>query len=76
VAWLDNREGNDEIYFTRISSSGVKQGSDVRIATSAADSWEPVLVWTGSEYGVAWYDNRDGNDEIYFAVWDGAGNKR
>ena len=25
------------------------------------------MVWTGSEFGVSWYDNRDGNYMIYFA---------
>jgi hypothetical protein len=33
------------------------------------------LVWTGSEYGVSWFDERDGNYEIYFARLDALGNK-
>ena len=27
----------------------------------------PSTAWTGSEYGIAWQDNRDGMREIYFA---------
>jgi len=26
----------------------------------------PILAWSGSRYGVAWQDSRDGNYEIYF----------
>ena len=67
VAWHDNRDGVDsEIYFARISADGVKVGSDVRI-TSAGYSSVPSLVWSGSEYGVAWQDDRNGDGEIYFA---------
>ncbi|MBN1799806.1 MAG: hypothetical protein JW822_14610, partial [Spirochaetales bacterium] len=61
------RDGNFEIYFARINSSGVKQGLDVRITNAAGDSWWPSLVWTGTEYGASCDDDRDGNFEIYFA---------
>jgi hypothetical protein len=67
VAWQDNRDGNLEIYFARIDSSGRKIDSDVRITNDPGASWAPSLVWTGSEYGVAWTENRDSNQEIYFA---------
>jgi hypothetical protein len=40
---------------------------DVRITNDAGISQSPILAWTGAEYGVAWYDYRDGNSEIYFA---------
>ena len=45
----------------------VKLGPDVRITNAANWSEFPSLVWTGTEYGVSWTDNRDGNYEIYFA---------
>ena len=67
VAWWDDRDGNNEIYFARLSSEGVKVGGDVRVTTDAFISREPSLVWTGSGYGVAWGDDRDGNGELYFA---------
>lgn len=34
-----------------------------------------TIVWTGTEYGFAWSDPRDGNDEIYFARFDVAGTR-
>ena len=67
VAWQDNRDGNTEIYFARLSEDGVKLGDDVRVTSSPGASFSPSLVWTGSEYGVAWSDDRDGNEDIYFA---------
>jgi len=69
LVWRDNREGNNEIYFTRLSASGVKLDPDLRITSNAAESLNPRcgLVWTGSEFGVSWDDDRDGNREIYFA---------
>jgi len=44
-----------------------KIGRDVRITNDASYSGFPSLAWTGSKYGVSWEDERDGNDEIYFA---------
>jgi hypothetical protein len=75
IAWADNRDGNFEIYFTRVSSSGTKIGADIRITNAAGDSWWPWIVWNGTEYGVFWRDRRDGNDEPYFCRISSAGVK-
>jgi predicted RecA/RadA family phage recombinase len=66
LAWTDGRDGNFEIYFARLDSSGSKIGADVRVTNNPATSTMTSLVWTGSEFGLAWADNRDGNFEIYF----------
>lgn len=76
VAWSDKRDGNDEIYFALLDDAGQKLGSDVRVTTQAASSSLPSLVWNGNGYGIAWRDNRDGNDEIYFTRLSGAGAKQ
>jgi len=75
LSWRDTRDGNSEIYFVRIGASGTKIGSDMRVTNAALDSVYPSLVWTGSEYGVSWYDSRDGNNEIYVARLNASGNK-
>jgi hypothetical protein len=41
-------------------------GSDIRVTYHPSAKTSPYLVWTGSQYGIAWSDNRDGNAEIYF----------
>ena len=74
ICW-SSWEGNEEIYFARVSETGSRIGDNVRITNVGADSVDPSLVWTGSEYGVSWHDYRDGNEEIYFARIDEEGNK-
>ncbi len=78
VSWSDSRDWTypgygDEIYFSIFDSSGNKIGSDVRISYDTDNSYKPSLVWTGTEYGVAWQDSRHGNDEIYFRRIDRTG---
>ncbi len=75
VSWQDNRDGNYQIYFTRIDSLGNKIGTDIRITNAINESLYPSLVWGGTGYGVSWQDNRDGNYQIYFARIDSLGNK-
>src|SRR4030042_69687 len=72
---MDGRDGNWEIYFTRVSASGSKLGSDIRVTTGGSYADPPSLSWTGSGVGVSWYDGRDGNWEIYFARVSAAGAK-
>ena len=72
VAWEDYRHGDSEIYFARIDSTGAQIGSDVRITNATDDSWEPVLVWNGTEYAIAWYDFRT-SSQIFFTRVDSLG---
>lgn len=52
-----------------------KIGSDVRITNDAAASSWPNITWTGSEYGVVWYDNRTGGTHVYFTRISSTGSK-
>ncbi len=67
LSWYDTRDGNYEVYFTRLAPEGTKVGPDVRVTSDGGESLKPDLAWSGSEYGVSWHDNRDGNREVYFA---------
>jgi hypothetical protein len=75
VAYQDYRNTAADIYFSRISSAGDEVGDDIRVTTDTLYSWDPALVWTGSEYGVAWYDNRTGNYDIFYATLGADGYK-
>ncbi len=75
IAWQDYRDENAEIYFARLNSEGEKIGDDVRVTNNPENSWPPCLVWTGSEYGIAWEDERDGSSEIYFVRLSSEGEK-
>ncbi len=49
---------------------------DVKLTGLNSGSYQPSLIWTGKEYGIAWQDNQDGADqyaEIHFARIDAGG---
>ena len=68
LAWRDDRDDNQEIYFARVGNDGAKIGDDVRVTNNSWRSTRPSLCAAGDKYGVAWSDDRDGNYEIYFAL--------
>jgi hypothetical protein len=82
ISWADLRNAtldelieNSEIYFARLDRNGNKIGDDMRVTNAIMTSVSPSLTWTGYEYGISWWDNRNGSGEIYFARLDGNGNK-
>ena len=75
TCWHDNRNGDFEIYFTRYDAAGTPAGADVRVTDSAGFSWYPRIEWNGTDFGVLFQDNRDGQADIYFTAVDSSGNK-
>lgn len=73
VSWQDRRNGKYEIYFTRVSATGAKIGSDIRITTTATDRMGPTMNWTGSMYALAWSDTVFLSNKIHFALLTPAG---
>jgi hypothetical protein len=73
IAWREARSGANEIYFARFGADGARLGNEVPVTATGLDSSQPSLVWTGTAYGLAWRDARDGNNEIYFTRIDAAG---
>ncbi len=66
VVWEDERQGNSEIFYKGSTDGGISWGTDTRLTTDIADSWNPSVSVSGSVVHVVWYDNRDGNWEIYY----------
>jgi hypothetical protein len=66
VVWQDNRDGNYEIYYKSSTNGGSTWGADTRLTNDVGNSSRPVAAVSGSNIHVAWNDNRDGNDEIYY----------
>jgi len=77
VSWNDDRDGNNEIYFGRIDATGsLVPGSIIRLTEDDdQNSLYPSLVWTGTEFGVAWHDQRHGEEEVYFVRVTAAGTR-
>ncbi len=74
VAWQDTRDGlAGEVYFTRLDASGSKLAADLRVTNDVNHTGCPSLAWTGSQYFVAFDDDRFGNYEILGQVIDASG---
>jgi hypothetical protein len=71
IVWEDNRDGNWEIYYTKLNSLGENLIDDVRITDNESYSREPAIaIDSRDNVHLVWYDGRDGNMEIYYAVLD------
>ncbi|HEY5122485.1 MAG TPA: sialidase family protein, partial [Ignavibacteria bacterium] len=67
IAWEDNRNANYDIYYKRSSDGGISWGADVRMTNNNSSySASASITVSGSVVHVVWYDNRDGNQEIYY----------
>jgi hypothetical protein len=75
TCWQDNRNGDFETYFTRYDAAGIPTATDVRITNVAGYTWYPRIDWNGTDFGIVFQDNRDGQHDIYFTAVDSSGNK-
>ncbi|MFA7360159.1 MAG: T9SS type A sorting domain-containing protein [Candidatus Kapaibacterium sp.] len=66
VVWMDQRDGNLEMYYKRSTDGGTTWGQDTRLTNKTVDSWNPSIAVSGSNVHVVWQDTRDGNFEIYY----------
>lgn len=71
LVWSDSRGENPEIYYARLDDGGGRITSDIRITDTSSQSIDPSIVWSGSEFGLAW---RESMNSIYFTriATDGA----
>lgn len=76
LTWMDSRNGSNDIYAQRISSTGglLWNADGVAICTAASDQFAPRLIPDGSGGAIiAWYDNRAGNYDVYVQRIDANG---
>ncbi len=79
MVWFDNRNGNYDVYGSRVNSSGaLLDSSGLAITTAAGNQKNPRLADRDSlngigNYVVAWVDDRNGQKDIYGALVDGSG---
>ncbi len=62
LAWTDHRTGLPQIWFARLTPDGDKVGDDVQLTHAPEGAQEPSLVWTGTDYAVAYA-------ELYQGEW-------
>lgn len=75
VAWYDTRDGNGEVYVRRLDADGNAVGAELRLTTTAAESYEADIAPLPNAFAVAWYEKeQDGVMRAQLGVWsrDGA----
>jgi len=71
VTWLDDRNGNPDIYFNHSADNGASwQAAATRLDTGddpgTSYSIDPQISFCGDHVVVTWQDSRNGYDDIYF----------
>jgi hypothetical protein len=74
LSWYDSFPGNFEIYYMPLDSGGTPSGPMTRLSNGSGFSDWPTVLWTGTHFGVAWQDKRDGDYEVYFTSVKCCGN--
>ncbi len=70
VAWEEwTHPWESEIHVARVLADGTVTGEEAVVgARSPGASFRVDIAWNGTEWGVAWTDQRDDNEEVYFAA--------
>lgn len=66
VVWVDDRDGNAEIYLARLGPDGAPLYPDLRVTDNPAASTAPAIASPGDVRGIAWIDARDPVPQLYF----------
>jgi hypothetical protein len=67
LAWMDGRDGNQEIYFRLVDMDQKRVGPAQRITSSNNWDYRPQLVWNGSGFGLLYVHERRVKRDLYFA---------
>ena len=76
ITWIDERNGNDDIYFQRYNSIGAALGVNTKVnddASTAGQLHPSVSMDVAGNYVIAWQDFRNSNWDIYFQRYTDAG---
>jgi len=77
VVWADYRNDNWDIYGQIISANGTMIGSNFKVNSDSGKFQQHAPRVTVSDDGwfvIAWYDNRNGHDDIYVQRFDSLAN--
>ena len=76
ISWYDYRNGNSDIYAQKFTSTGDTIGTNflVNDDVGTPNQYQPdVCVSPGGKFLIVWYDNRNGNYDIYGQLYDATG---
>ena len=74
ISWQGNNGGQPEIFFERVDPRQGPLLPPLQITTHNQGARHPEIVWSGTEWGIAWQDHRVFT-EIYFQRVSAAGAK-
>lgn len=77
VVWMDNRNGNYDIYGQRFDANGLALGANFRVNDDIGNSYQgypSVTLDVWGNFYVAWEDKRNGCTDIYLQKFDHNGN--
>jgi carboxyl-terminal processing protease len=66
VAWKDNRDGNNELYYKRSTDGGTTWEPDTRLTNNPSEMRDVSIAVSGNVVHIVWQDNRDGDGEMYY----------
>jgi hypothetical protein len=66
VVWYDNRDGNYEEYYKRSIDGGITWDPEIRLTNNTGISMHPSISASGLNVHLVWFDNSDGNFEVYY----------
>jgi hypothetical protein len=74
VAWYDTRDGNAEVYVRALEADTHETGPELRLTTTAAESYEADIALVADGFAVAWYEKEsDGRTRSQLGAWHGDG---
>jgi hypothetical protein len=74
VAWQERRiVGGTNVYAQRFSSSGERVGGRIALSAASGNQFCPRAAWDGSQWLVAWTDERNGDKDVFATTVSGAG---
>lgn len=66
IVWIDTKNGGTDVYYIKSTNAGTGWGPETRLTTDPSNSFKPSTALSGGALHIAWFDNRDGNYEIYY----------
>ncbi len=76
VVWIDERNGNRDVYFQRYNSNGTGAGVNTKVNDDAgnADQVNPsISMDAAGNFVIVWHDFRNGNWDIYYQIYNSTG---
>jgi len=68
VVWIDERDGNKEIYYKRAKGGGAAWSGDIRLTNAPDVSRHPSVSADGNNVHVVWCDRRTGENDVYYKL--------